>query len=187
MTTQETEGKGGDQGDLNAEGKRILDTYRILFDLFKLQNDKYFKRIQILMVVIQIALFTAAFKFVSVSADNPDEYDKVLNFLRTKHSAIDNYIFDKQDKYALIEEVDSNWNGALPYTQLVEPGGKIIFSNQGIVDLLELKRAIIENKLLGRYNYHFIHPFFHSRSYAFKEYETRLSEKSENTCIFQIC
>ena len=73
MTTQETEGKGGDQGDLNAEGKRILDAYRILFDFFKLQNDNYFKRIQILMVVIQVALFTAAFKFVSVTSESWDE------------------------------------------------------------------------------------------------------------------
>ena len=103
------------------------------------------------LVKLQRIYGNRAFKFVSVSADNPDEYDKVLNFLRTKHSAIDNYIFDKQDKYALIEEVDSNWNGALPYTQLVEPGGKIIFSNQGIVDLLELKRIIVENPMLGRY------------------------------------
>lgn len=103
------------------------------------------------LVKLQRMYGNRAFKFVSVSADNPDEYDKVLNFLRTKHSAIDNYIFNEQNKYALIEEVDSSWNGALPYTQLVEPGGKIIFSNPGIVDLLELKRKIVENPMLGRY------------------------------------
>jgi len=92
-----------------------------------------------------------SFEFVSVSADNPDEYDKVLAFLQSKNSALNNYIFNQQDKYALIEAVDSDWNGALPYSLLIEPGGKIIFSNQGIVDLLELKRIIVENPLLGRY------------------------------------
>ena len=49
------------------------------------------------------------------------------------------------------EAIDPKWNGALPYTLLVEPGGKIVYSYQGPVDLLELKRAIVEHPLMGRY------------------------------------
>ncbi len=103
------------------------------------------------LVKLQRMYGNRAFEFVSVSADNPDEFDKVLAFLQSKHSALNNYIFDGQDKYALIEAVDPDWEGALPYSLLIEPGGKIIFSNQGVVDLLELKRIIVENPLLGRY------------------------------------
>jgi hypothetical protein len=92
-----------------------------------------------------------AFKFVSVSADNPDAFEKAYAFLKSKHSALDNYIFDGQDKYVLIETVDPDWDGALPYSLLIEPGGNIVFTSQGIVDLLELKKKIVENPLLGRY------------------------------------
>lgn len=103
------------------------------------------------LVKLQRMYGNRAFEFISVSADNPDAFEKAHAFLQSKHSALDNYIFDKQDKYALIEAVDSDWDGALPYSLLIEPGGRIIYSNQGIVDLLELKRIIVENPLLGRY------------------------------------
>jgi len=103
------------------------------------------------LVKLQRMYGNRAFEFISLSADNPKNSDKVLDFLASKHSALQNYIFETDDKYALIEAVDPEWNGALPYTMLIEPGGKIIYSNQGIVDLLELKRTIVENPLIGRY------------------------------------
>jgi peroxiredoxin len=91
------------------------------------------------------------FEFVSLSADNPESFDKALAFLQKKHSPVKNYIYDATDKYKLIEAIDPKWNGALPYTLLVEPGGKIAYSYQGPVDLLELKRAIVEHPKMGRY------------------------------------
>lgn len=103
------------------------------------------------LVKLQRMYGNRAFEFISLSADNLKNSDKVLDFLASKHSALQNYIFETDDKYALIEAVDPEWNGALPYTMLIEPGGKIIYSNQGTVDLLELKRTIVENPLIGRY------------------------------------
>jgi peroxiredoxin len=91
------------------------------------------------------------FEFVSISADKPEQEQKVLKFLQEKHAAVANYLFSETDKYALIEAVDKNWNGALPYTLLVEPGGKVVWSHQGDVDFLELRRAIVEHSMLGRY------------------------------------
>jgi peroxiredoxin len=91
------------------------------------------------------------FEFVSVSADKPENSDKALNFLKKAHSPVKNYLYDGEDNYKLIEAIDPKWNGALPYTLLVEPGGKIVYSYQGSVDLLELKRAIVEHPLMGRY------------------------------------
>ena len=91
------------------------------------------------------------FEFVSLSADKPENSDKALNFLKKAHSPAKNYLYDGEDNYKLIEAVDPKWNGALPYTLLVEPGGKIVYSYQGPVDLLELRRAIVEHPLMGRY------------------------------------
>jgi peroxiredoxin len=91
------------------------------------------------------------FEFVSLSADNPEHIDRAQAFLEKTHSPVKNYLYDGTDKYKLIEAVDPKWNGALPYTLLVEPGGKVVYSYQGSVDLLELKRAIVEHPLMGRY------------------------------------
>ena len=92
-----------------------------------------------------------AFEFVSITADQPDAKDKALAFLQKSHSAVRNYIFNKDDKYALIEAIDPEWNGALPYTALIEPGGKRIYSVQGPMVPLELRRTIVDHELIGRY------------------------------------
>ncbi len=92
-----------------------------------------------------------AFEFVSLSADAPENRDKVLEFLESKESAVRNLQFALDDQYALIEAVDPAWNGALPYTVLVEPGGRVIYRVQGAIDPLELKRAIVDHPLVGRY------------------------------------
>ena len=92
-----------------------------------------------------------AFEFVSISADKPAQKEKALAFLQKKHSVLDNYIFAKDDNYALIEAVDPEWQGALPYTVLVEPGGNRIYSQQGTIDPFEVRKMIVEHELMGRY------------------------------------
>lgn len=91
------------------------------------------------------------FEFVSLSADKPEQRDKVLRFLKEKESGVTNYLFANDDKYALIEAIDREWDGALPYTVLVAPGGEIVYRRMGSIDALELKQAIVEHPLMGRY------------------------------------
>lgn len=91
------------------------------------------------------------FEFVSVSADKIDKKEKALKFLQENHSGVKNYIFKEEDIYKLIEAIDPKWNGALPYTLLVEPDGKVVYSLQGTVDFLQLKKVIVDNKMMGRY------------------------------------
>jgi peroxiredoxin len=89
------------------------------------------------------------FEFISISADKINKKDKALAFLKSKHASNQNYIYNAENIYDLIEAVDRNWQGALPYTILVAPGGKIIYSRQGTIDPLKMKKAIVE--VLGRY------------------------------------
>jgi peroxiredoxin len=91
------------------------------------------------------------FEFISISADDPGKKPKVLKFLQKQEASNQNYIFNQEDKYKLIEAIDPGWQGALPYTILVEPGGKIIYSNQGPIDPAGLKKIIVDNHLIGRY------------------------------------
>lgn len=91
------------------------------------------------------------FEFITLSADNPSKYSEALKLLQSKHSAVQNYIYANEDRYQMMELIDPEWNGSLPYSLLVEPGGKIIYRNQGLVDLLALKRTIVNHPLIGRY------------------------------------
>ncbi len=91
------------------------------------------------------------FEFVSVSADKLAKKDRALKFLKEKHSGVKNYIFKDEDIYKLIEAIDPKWNGALPYTLLIEPNGKIIYSIQGSIDHQKLKKMIVDHPKIGRY------------------------------------
>jgi peroxiredoxin len=91
------------------------------------------------------------FEFISISADELAKQPKALQFLQKQEASTRNYIFSGDSKYKLIESVDPKWQGALPYTMLVEPGGKVVYAREGIIDPAELKKAIVENQYIGRY------------------------------------
>jgi peroxiredoxin len=91
------------------------------------------------------------FEFISISADEPGKKAKALQFLQKQQASNTNYIFNIDDKYKLIEAIDPKWQGALPYTILVEPGGKIAYAKEGAVEVAALKRAIVDNHVIGRY------------------------------------
>jgi thiol-disulfide isomerase/thioredoxin len=91
------------------------------------------------------------FEMVSVSADPREKYDKALEFLVGQQASNRNLHFDSGDPYKMIDPLDGKWEGALPYTLLVAPGGKVIYRSAGIIDPLALRRAIVG--YLGRY-YH---------------------------------
>jgi peroxiredoxin len=91
------------------------------------------------------------FEFISISADEPAKKAKALQFLQKSQASNTNYIFNIDDKYKLIEAIDPKWQGALPYTLLVEPGGKIVYAKQGPIDVAAMKKAIVDDPTIGRY------------------------------------
>jgi thiol-disulfide isomerase/thioredoxin len=91
------------------------------------------------------------FEFVSISADKADKRDRALEFLKKNQASNKNYIFTGESIYPLIETIDPAWQGALPYTLVVEPGGKIVYRCQGMVDPLALRKFIVEHPMIGRY------------------------------------
>jgi thiol-disulfide isomerase/thioredoxin len=89
------------------------------------------------------------FEFVTVTADAPENRDAALKFLNRQHASMKNYIFDKDDPYALADALRVEWPGALPFTLVVKPGGEVVYSQMGPIDPLELRRAIVDE--LSRY------------------------------------
>ncbi len=91
------------------------------------------------------------FRFVSISMDSPDQLDKALKFLKSKESAVPNYLMDTSDKYEVINVVGKEWDGSLPITLLIEPGGKIAYRVPGTIQPLALRKAIVDHPMIGRY------------------------------------
>lgn len=89
------------------------------------------------------------FEFISISTDGPKKKDKALEFLTGKNAATKNYLYSADDKYALIDAIGNNWSGALPFTFLVAPGGKVVYTHEGVMDPLEVKKQIMQH--LGRF------------------------------------
>lgn len=89
------------------------------------------------------------FDFISLNIDDPAKRSYVLNFLNDQHASGTNYYFTG-DLKDLSGAVNPAWTGILPYTLLVEPGGKIVYSKQGVIDEEELRKIIFNDPLIGR-------------------------------------
>jgi thiol-disulfide isomerase/thioredoxin len=103
------------------------------------------------LVIIDRMYRGRPFEFITISADKPDRKNEALKFLQKQQASNKNYIFNNDDVYQLIDAIDPEWKGALPYTLLIEPGGKIVYRKQDMIDPHELKKIIVENRLIGRY------------------------------------
>ncbi len=88
------------------------------------------------------------FEMVGVNVQGLGARDRVQSFLKRNQASFTNYVYDGQDVYAFIEAVDPKWPGPIPYTLLVKPGGEILYRHVGMIDALEVKKAIVE--YLGR-------------------------------------
>lgn len=89
------------------------------------------------------------FEFISISADKPDKKDKALRFLTKKEASNRNYLYSGGDVYEMIDAVDPAWQGALPFTVLIAPGGEVLYKIDGPIDPLVVKQKIVG--YLGRY------------------------------------
>ncbi len=103
------------------------------------------------IVIIDRMYRNRPFELITISADKMDRKAEALRILKENQASNMNYIFSKDNVYELIEAVDPEWQGALPYTMLIEPGGKIIYRKQDTIDPLQIKKLIVGSKYLGRY------------------------------------
>ncbi len=82
------------------------------------------------------------FELVTVSINDTDQESNVLEFLNKEHASNRNLIFASNDKDQLMNAFDPKWQGAVPYTVLIDPEGKVVYHEVGSIDILAVKRAI---------------------------------------------
>lgn len=106
---------------------------------------------------------TRGFDMITISTDAPGAIDKAGTILSRFHAALprlteasleeegrttNNYLFEGSTD-ELAEAIDPEWQGTLPHTILVAPGGEIIHRVSGEIDPVEIKTVIVDQ--LGRF------------------------------------
>ena len=88
------------------------------------------------------------FEFVTISLDDVSQKDQALKFLVKEHVSGKNYLYGLEDRDKLAEALDARWQGPVPYTMLIAPGGEVVYRHEGAIEPLEVKQAIVD--WLGR-------------------------------------
>ena len=84
-----------------------------------------------------------AIDIVTVSLNSPDENNFVKKFLEEQHALTRNYQFSGDDSADAVKAFGNNWAGGVPYTVLIGMDGEILYQEQGSMNALEVKRAIL--------------------------------------------
>jgi peroxiredoxin len=88
------------------------------------------------------------FEFITITTDELDRKDKALEKLKELKVAAQNYIYSGEDKDKFVNALDPQWEGPVPFTILIAPGGKVVYRKTGPIDPMEVKKAIVA--YLGR-------------------------------------
>lgn len=106
---------------------------------------------------------TRGFDMITISTDAPGAIEKAGTILSRFHAALprlteasleeegrttNNYLFEGSTD-ELAEAIDPEWQGTLPHTIIVAPGGEIIHRVSGEIDPEAIKTVIVEK--LGRF------------------------------------
>lgn len=104
------------------------------------------------------------FEFICISLDDPKTIGEVKEFLEKRNAIVPDklkpslakegrkgnaYVFSESSSDALIQALDPEWEGPIPHTLVVAPGGKVIYRHNGEVDGDELRTKILEH--MGRF------------------------------------
>ncbi|MGH8638845.1 MAG: redoxin family protein [Burkholderiales bacterium] len=83
------------------------------------------------------------FELVTVTVNYPDEEKAVRKFLEAQHGSARNYISSTMDPHELVRAFDPDWDGGVPYSMVIAPGGKVIYKGNGQLDILKTRRLIL--------------------------------------------
>lgn len=112
------------------------------------------------LVSLSRRLSNRDFELVSISMDDPKMKLQAKKFLEQQHAVPSarlkrllaaegretaNFIYSEASSDALVQALDPAWQGPLPHTVLIAPGGKIVWRHNGQVDSEELKNAVLKH------------------------------------------
>ena len=84
-----------------------------------------------------------SFSFVTINSDAQSDADSVMEFLKSQHASSRNLRISPADLTAAQNAFESSWGKNEEFTAVIAPGGKIVYSHKGPVDILDLRHAIL--------------------------------------------
>lgn len=90
------------------------------------------------------------FEVITLSMDKVENKENVMSFLQEHEAATKNYLYNPEKPGKLSWVIDPTWSGEPPYCMLIAPESKLLKKWYGNIDLLEVRRYIIEE--IGRYH-----------------------------------
>jgi peroxiredoxin len=99
------------------------------------------------------------FELITISTDPAADSARVLAVLKSKHAATpapreeamkneqrasNNYQVEDGALDAVADAISKNWQGDLPHTVLVAPGGKLLWQHNGELDAVEVRRQLVK-------------------------------------------
>lgn len=95
------------------------------------------------LVAINRAYRRRNFELITISVDFPANKERAFSFLKSQQASCRNYIYSSENMYQITEALDKKWTGALPYSLVIEPGGKVIYRQEGMINPLEVRKVIV--------------------------------------------
>jgi peroxiredoxin len=83
------------------------------------------------------------FELVTVSINYPDEDKGVRRFLENQHASSRNFLSGVMDPYEVMKAFDPEWAGMVPYSMVIGPDGKVLYKENGPINILKARRAIL--------------------------------------------
>lgn len=83
------------------------------------------------------------FQLITLCLDGADKKEAALKVLTEQHVSATNYLVTVKDRDRFADLLDKEWQGPLPYTLLIAPGGKVIYRHAGAIEPLTVRRAIV--------------------------------------------
>jgi thiol-disulfide isomerase/thioredoxin len=85
------------------------------------------------------------FDFITVAANMPDERAGVMKRLQQQHASSRNLLFGSTETDAMQAAFDPTWESGVPYTMVISPDGKVLYREQGELNILKVRRIILAN------------------------------------------
>ena len=84
------------------------------------------------------------FEMVTICTNELRDQDAAHRLLTRTNVSCRNVLFNSGNRDELLETLDPEWEGGLPFTVVIAPGGKIVYRKQGQIDPEELKQEIAD-------------------------------------------
>jgi thiol-disulfide isomerase/thioredoxin len=95
-----------------------------------------------LLVKLEAKLKSRGFAFVTVSADEPEDAPRAIEFLKMSGVAAPAYLKQAKNDEKFINSIETKWSGALPAAFLFDRTGKKVKSLIGETEIPVLEAAI---------------------------------------------